>query len=111
MIFKSFFIDKIQDKIKYFKDEYKINLKLKIKVKQCKYNLLQSKKEKVRYIFGNKNRLGFYAKNGFGMDSQKLYANSSQRITIPRFMLLSYPYMYINPLGTANNQFLPGSLS
>ena len=34
----------------------------------------------------------FNSKNGFGMDSQKLYANSSQRITIPRFMLLSYPY-------------------
>ncbi len=33
----------------------------------------------------------FTPKIGFGMDSQKLYANSSQRITIPRFMLLSYP--------------------
>jgi hypothetical protein len=23
-------------------------------------------------MYGNKNKLGFYAKNGFGMDSQKL---------------------------------------
>ena len=34
----------------------------------------------------------FMPENDFGMESQKLYANSSQRITIPRFMLLSYPY-------------------
>ena len=42
--------------------------------------------------FWKQNKLGFYAKNGFGMDSQKIYANCSQRITIPRFILLSYPY-------------------
>ena len=44
------------------------------------------------YFLETKIIWAFMPESGFGMDSQKLYANSSQRITIPRFMLLSYPY-------------------
>lgn len=88
MIFKRFLIDKIQDKNKVFQRQISNELKVKVKVKRNQNNVntisYNQRRKKFDIFLETKIIWAFMPESGFGMDSQKLYANGSQRITIPK---------------------------
>ena len=69
-----------------------MNLKIKMELHNVNTISYNRRRKKFDIFLETKIDWAFMSNVDLGWILRKLYANCSQRITIPRFMLLSYPY-------------------